>query len=130
IPYLEIRCSNTDDTGGWLANSTIYLGDDLPAGTFEDGEILLLFPEDGRYEGSPPPSCEPPAVIAVDGTSLVLPLDADLIAAALSGTTTISGTAPETPPAAPSTIVAPAPTTAVLSTDDRFGQVVAELAAA
>jgi hypothetical protein len=64
VPQLSIRCSNSTEEGGSLVGSTFDAGGAgaLPAGSFSEGELLMLLPGDSRL-GEPVPPCELPAVI-------------------------------------------------------------------
>lgn len=61
-PDVAIACAG-GDTGGWQADSTFLLYDELPADSFDEGVVHLLLPDDGY--GSPVPECEAPAVVRV-----------------------------------------------------------------
>ena len=61
---IAIRCASSSETGGWQVSSTVSLGQEIPKGTFLDGTIALLLPDDGRY-GDQIEICESPALIEV-----------------------------------------------------------------
>ena len=61
---IAIRCASSSETGGWQVSSTVSLGQEIPEGTFLDGTIVLLLPDDGRY-GDQIETCESPALIEV-----------------------------------------------------------------
>jgi hypothetical protein len=63
----HIYCAGNDEGGGWLAGSTFDLLAGIPPETFDDGDLLLLLPGDGRY-GEPRPDCSTPAHIVVTPT--------------------------------------------------------------
>jgi hypothetical protein len=63
-PEVAIHCKGEPEAGGWQADSTYSLGDELPAGSFAEGSINLLLPEDSRT-GEPTPACDEPATVRV-----------------------------------------------------------------
>lgn len=70
-PELAIVCDGGAETGGWQADSTFDLGDELPAGSFHEGTVHLLLPEDGRY-GEPVPECGSPAYVRISPYATVV----------------------------------------------------------
>jgi hypothetical protein len=83
-----IVCAGNDETGGWQAGSTLDLNAGIPAGTFDEGTVNLLLPEDGRF-GEEVPECAIPAVIRISPVpdpmtgfekAAVVPLPDDVIA--------------------------------------------------
>ena len=68
-PQFAIVCAGTDKEGGWQADSTFRFGNALPAGSFDEGTVNLLLPEDGRY-GKAVPECVTPAVVRGSATGV------------------------------------------------------------
>ncbi len=69
VPEFSIACSGNDETGGWMADSTLELYADLPGESFDDGVVVLTLPGDGRY-GEPVPECVGPAYLVVSYNSM------------------------------------------------------------
>lgn len=67
VPWMEVRCSGNDEAGGWQADSSLYMGDALPAGSFDEGVVNLNLPGDSRT-GDPVPTCDTPAYITFVGS--------------------------------------------------------------
>lgn len=59
-----IVCAGSDEGGGWQAGSTFDPNEEILAGTFQEGTLNLLLPDDSRT-GEVTPECEPPAVVRV-----------------------------------------------------------------
>ena len=113
---IAIRCASSSETGGWQVSSTVSLGQEIPKGTFLDGTIALLLPDDGRY-GDQIETCESPALIEVgtdgkfwfaipedviaelnsraDAYNLTVPLDTLPVMIAESTTTAVKSTTTE-----------------------------------
>jgi hypothetical protein len=113
---IAIRCASSSETGGWQVSSTVSLGQEIPKGTFLDGTIALLLPDDGRY-GDQIEICESPALIEVgtdgkfwfaipedvlaelnsraDAYNLTVPLDTLPVMIAESTTTAVESTTTE-----------------------------------
>jgi hypothetical protein len=69
-PNIGIVCAGSEQTGGWQAASTFNVGQSLPAGSFDEGDVNLLLPGDSR-SGQAVPSCKTPAVVRVSTTGVV-----------------------------------------------------------
>ena len=71
-PVLAIYCKGESEGGGWQADSTYSLGDELPSGSFAQGDVNLLLPKDGRT-GEAVPACVLPATVRVtDGSTVTI----------------------------------------------------------
>ena len=60
-----IICAGNDEMGGTVQGGTIDSSAGIPAGTFEEGTLLVLLPGDGRY-GEATPLCETPAAVRIE----------------------------------------------------------------
>lgn len=61
---MGIVCTGNDEVGGTQAGSTLDLSAGLPAGSFDEGNVNLLAPGDGRF-GEERPECSNPASVRV-----------------------------------------------------------------
>lgn len=89
-PYLAIVCNGSVEEGGWQADSTYDLNGELPGGSFNEGVVNLLLPEDPRTQ-DPVPECATPAVVRVtmnggfvmdgdEGSTVDYPVGDDVVA--------------------------------------------------
>ncbi|MFN3215880.1 MAG: hypothetical protein ACE367_05245 [Acidimicrobiales bacterium] len=69
VPSMAIRCSNYEEDGGWYSSSTVGIGDEMPAGTFREGEVHLAVPE---IDGLAVKDCADPVVRVTGGTGFYL----------------------------------------------------------
>ena len=69
-PNIGIVCADNEQTGGWQAASTFTVGQGLPAGSFDEGDVNLLLPGDSRT-GQMVPECKTPAVVRASTTGVV-----------------------------------------------------------
>jgi hypothetical protein len=65
-PSATVMCHGSPDQGGRRASSVYNLNAPLPPGTFADGTVHLLLPDDGRTD-EPVPACAAPAVGRLSG---------------------------------------------------------------
>jgi hypothetical protein len=94
IPFeIASLCASSTETGGWQADSTVSLGQEIPAGSFLEGFISLLLPEDGRY-GEPIKPCEEPALVKVSSSEKTVwfAIPSDVVAEINSAAETLNST--------------------------------------
>lgn len=70
VPDVALRCGDAEEGGGYQADSTLSLGEEIPAGSFMEGTLNLLLPGDSRT-GKPVPACEDELFILADYVGLV-----------------------------------------------------------
>lgn len=87
VPAMAILCDGSSEEGSWQADSTLALWDSLPSGSFLEGTVHLLLPNDGRY-GEPRVECADPAVVRISTWTMsggdqdaVLQIPADVLEA-------------------------------------------------
>lgn len=81
MPDAGIVCGDSDEQGGWQADSTVSLSDTLPAKSYKEGKLNVLTPEDGRAM-EPPVECAAPAVLqmtSIDSKVVRIPVPEDVL---------------------------------------------------
>jgi hypothetical protein len=87
VPDTGIVCTGSSDQGGYQADSTLLLSDEIPAGSFKEGILNLMVPGDSRT-GEPAMPCTAPAFVQITGedsqtfetTAVRVPIAEDVIA--------------------------------------------------